>query len=348
MNIVTPYYIFDKEKFQNMIKSYQEIGSVYYPIKANDCDLVVNVAVEQGCCFEVDSIEHINNLITIKGISPDRILYSYPIREIKDIKQAAKLGVSKYVIDSIDEYNKVKENTLGAVYCVRLNVVDILNVIVEPEQNKWGLSINQSKDLIDTVRKNGDIVEGLSFYLFNEIEKKDSLIKLLKKIGEQFLDYDFQYLNIGGGLSIDDLNEVKENLMLLKKSKCIKKIIIEPGSPLLNPCIDMIVSVIAIKMVGQKRFVFINAGIYNGLIDVIIKKRRFDIVGCDKVNETEETLVCGLSSDVSDFLGSYHLQKHLRVGDQLIIKECGAYSTVMQTDFYKKSKIKMILKGEMI
>jgi diaminopimelate decarboxylase len=142
---------------------------------------------------------------------------------------------------------------------------------------------------------------------------------------------------------------MENNLEKTKISIGAEKIIIEPGTHLLNPCIDMIVSITAIKKINDKKIIFINSGIYYGLIDVIIKKRVFIIEHFDKEkdkipspeSENEKYLVFGSSSDVSDYLGEYELHKDLEVGNQLIIKECGAYSSVMQTGFYKKSKIKI-------
>jgi diaminopimelate decarboxylase len=108
----------------------------------------------------------------------------------------------------------------------------------------------------------------------------------------------------------------------------------------------MIVSVTAIKKINNTKIIFINAGIYNGLIDIIIKKRYFAIEDLSKTKETnvEETIVCGSSSDVSDYLGRHKIRTNLKIGDQLIIKETGAYSAVMQTIFCGKSKIELVIK----
>jgi ornithine decarboxylase len=358
MSIATPYYLFDKAKFIKDIQAYQQIGEVYYPIKANDDDLVVNAAIESSCSFEVDSIEHIKKLITRKGVNAERLLYSYPIREKKDIRKACKLGVKTYVVDSIEEYEKIVSIASEVSFFVRLNVVDALNLNLEPQRNKWGLSISDAKDLINLIRNDGNAVVGISFYLFNdkfnESNYMDELWKnLLDKISDNFLGFNLKYLNIGGNIDSIKVNSMKDALEKTKQAIGAEKIIIEPGAPLLNPCINMIVSVIAVRTVNQKRIVFINSGIYSGLIDTIIKKKCFNIEHFDATKNThlinkievEECLVCGSSSDVSDFLGEHSLSAKTKVGDKLVIKACGAYSTVMQTKFYKKNKIPMRIKG---
>lgn len=341
--IPTPYYLFDKERFTELLQAYQQMGDVYYPIKANDDDLIVNTVINLSCCFEVDSIEHIRSLVKVKEVEASRILYSYPIREEKDIIEAVQLGIKKFVVDSKDEYTLITKHLDDGAFFVRLNTVGILGSDLPPHRNKWGLSISKAKELIVRIRNDGNKVLGISFYLFEDIAKPKSLKGILEKICENFSGFHLEYLNIGGGFSVQRLTEVKKLLDKTKSAIGAKKIIIEPGKPLLDPCIDMVVSVMAIKKIGTSKLVFINAGIYSGLIDVVIKGRHFEI--CDLTvkngDKKETTLVCGSSSDVSDFLGEYELRSDLAVRDQLLIRECGGYSTVMQTNFYGKNRIEV-------
>lgn len=344
MNIATPFYILNKSKLKKLINEYKSIGEVYYPIKANDNELVVDAIINLSCCFEVDSIEHMNTLILHKGVNPGNLLYSFPIRDTTDIETAYGLGVKKFVVDSDKEFETISSIASDAGFFVRLNVADILSLHLQPQQNKWGMEISQAKELINTIKKRGNRVLGVSFYLFSEIANLDAMCRVLNVISESFSGFGLEYLNIGGGFSAYKLISIKSNLVEAQKSIGAKKIIIEPGAPLLNACIDMVVSIIGIKRIQGKRVIFINSGIYYGLIDIVIKNRDYKIVELiDKKNESKEsTLICGSSSDVSDFLGEYELSSSLNVGDQLIIKNCGAYSAVMQTNFYKKKTIQMI------
>ena len=346
--IPTPYYLFNEEKFATILETYQQIGDVYYPVKANDDDLIVEAAIKNSCCYEVDSIAHIRMLVNEKGINASQILYSYPIREEKDIEEAVILGIKRFVVDSTDEYEKINKYLDNGEFMIRLNVVDILGADLPPHRNKWGLSIQNAQKLIKKIKYDGKTVVGISFYLFEDIAKRKNLKLLLKIVSKEFAGFSLKYLNIGGGFSAQELVEFKNILDDTRLKIGADKIIVEPGRFLLNPCIDMIVSVIAIKRVGASKLVFINAGIYSGLIDVKIKGRQFDICDFEKksIDAYETTLVCGDSSDVSDFLGEYELRSNLKVRDQLIIKECGSYSNVMQTSFYKKSRIEMKVKDK--
>ena len=343
--IRAPYYLFDQKKFKNLIMDYKNIGEIYYPIKSNDDPLIIEFLIQEGCCFEVDSIEHIKQLITVYHLDPIRILFSYPILEQDDIIQANKFGIKKFVVDTQEEYENICSIISSPSFIVRLNAVEVLGPNYSPPHNKWGMTIDNAKALIDQIRaKNQDVI-GISFYLFKEIVSPQSLKNMLAAIRGEFYGYDLRFLNIGGGISPCDINKVNKDLCKTKEAIGASDVIIEPGTPLLNPCIDMIVSVTAIRYINGCRFIFINSGIYRGLIDTIIKQRHFDIQdeGVMQNSDFVKTIVCGASSDVSDCLGEYNLRSNLRVGDQLIIKECGAYSKVMQTCFCQKEHIPMIL-----
>lgn len=348
MKIKSPCYLFDKSEFKKAIQEYKTMGEVFYPVKSNDDDLIINTVIEESCCFEADSIEHIKLLINNYHVDSQKILYSYPIREKEDIIESNILGINNYVIDSESEYEKICEVVKEPNFYVRLNAVDILDNNYPAFQNKWGLSIENAKKLIQRIRVQNHKVIGISFYLFSEIVSFDSLKKMLNRIKVEFINYNIKYLNIGGGVFPSEINKLDKVLCDTKKAIGAKNIIIEPGTPLLNSCIDMVVSITAIRNINNHRFIFINSGIYNGLIDVIIKKRHFIIEDTILENKSNKihTIVCGCSSDVSDCLGEYHLRANLSVGDQLIIKGCGAYSAVMQTNFYRKKPILMMIKDE--
>jgi len=140
---------------------------------------------------------------------------------------------------------------------------------------------------------------------------------------------------------------MKSYLETVRTTVGAKHIVLEPGRYLLNPCIDMVVSVTSVRNINANRLVFINAGIYTGLLDAVVKGKKYQV---DDERQTSTSklaraYICGSSSDISDTLGEYKLRADLAGGDTLIIKECGAYSAVMQTHFCGKDQVKMVLKG---
>ena len=274
----TPYYSFNRKKFVEMLREYSQQGLIFYPIKANDDELIVTTAIEKGCGFEVDSIEHIEFLVRRYNTNPEQIIYSFPIKKAEDIARANKLGIRKYAVDSLDEYLKVLLYVDKPQILIRLNANLIVGGLTTA-QDKWGFTVCGAKSLIKDIQsKSKATIWGISFYLCSEINSTDNFRKLLKAIEDNFSHNVFEVIDIGGGISIDMLSELSSDLKSIKtKLKC-KEIVLEPGRHLLDPCVTMQTSVLAIKTAGDGlNIAFIDASIYNGLIDVIIKNKRFEI-----------------------------------------------------------------------
>lgn len=345
MPVRTPYYVFDRVLFASLLRTYCTYGKVYFPVKANDSALVCSELDKCHCGYEVDSIEQIRALVQ-SGACPEDICYSYPVREGPDIREASNAGVRLFVVDSMAEYQKIRRLSSNVDFVIRLNVLNILNSSLPPEQNKWGLSLHEAASLISTIRRDKEKVAGISFYIADVIRQDDAFQIVLRAISSSFAGVMFEFVNIGGGISLEKLRTLAPLLERVKRTVVAKYIVIEPGRHLLNPCIDLITSVISVRYIDMNRLVYINAGVYSGLLDAVLKRKRYIVVD-EQQNPTSalaRAYICGSSSDVSDTLGEYELRTDMAVGDTLVIKECGAYSAVMQTHFCGKDHADMIVK----
>ena len=302
MEWTTPFYQFNKDKFIYLLEKYQKTGTVYYPIKANDDSLIISIVRDHDCCFEVDSIEHIELLIDKFHINPQKILYSYLVRKKNDVIVAISKGIKYFVVDSIEEYEKILSISTNVKIIIRLNVLQMLNKDISPAHNKWGLSLKEAREILIKQNKEYSAVIGISFYIAAEAEYKDCFENVLNTISSNYKGFNINILNIGGGISVEHLEDLKEILAKTQKSIGAKNIFIEPGRYLLNPCIDLIVSIVAIKVVNHNRLIFIDAGIYNGLIDGVVKNKKYNVIDEKSTNESQLSTyyVCGSSSDISD------------------------------------------------
>lgn len=332
----TPYYIFNKKTFDSLLAEYCKRAEVYYPIKANDNCQIVKAVIEQNAAFEVDGIRHIQQLVNRYFVDPQRIIYSFPIKKENDIKIAKSLGIIKYVVDSFDEFNKVDKIVKNPHYIIRLNANAIVGGL-SASQDKWGILPSEINDIIRQIKLRRGVLFAISFYLSSEINSVENFRKIFQYLQTINLG-EFYAVDIGGGLKIDALNQLASDIDAIRRRTIGNKIIVEPGKDLLDPCFQMKVSIIAEKKsMDGKRILFIDAGIYHGLLDVIVKNKHFDIYDI-KNGVKEQFFVCGCSSDVSDYIGNYELSNSLNIGDCLYINGCGAYSSVMTTNFYSQKR----------
>lgn len=308
---------------------------MYYPIKANSNFALVSFLNNFVDGYEVDSLYHISTLIRKHKVSADRILYSYPLKNRKEIRSALNMGISNFVIDDINECRQILDVASTPVkLIVRIDVtsyIKVQNLIV-----KWGATSHEISEIIRSINDSIHKINGFSFYLPQEISSFENFELVIDKLFAEFDVGNYDILDIGGGIADDMLPKIVSKLQsFISRSKT--KIIIEQGQYLLNPTIDLQVNVLEVRYKNRNKMVFIDSGIYHGLLDAILKKVNYKIVAGNTC-ETEECIVCGDSSDISDIIGVYKLPKNIKCGDLLTIKGCGAYCEEFITPFSKKKK----------
>ena len=331
-------YIIYKDKLLDLVKEYGKTAFVYYPIKANSSPEIVDIIDPHITGYEVDSIELLEFVINDCKISPSRVLYSSLINDLVDYKRVLDLGVDFFVIDSMEQLSMLcslaEEHALK--FLIRIDVSDILNC--DGIITKWGCPTCQIPNIAERIKTTNHVFRGISFYLPQEIYSLSNIYKLISTIESLVVGMDIATLNVGGGMCIQDFDSIIE--FIRKKPQFSNlEIIVEPGRYLLDPCVDMISVIKAIKQSNGKKLVFIDCGIYNGLIDCVIKHKKLDISPkkTDSVQgKTELCIICGITSDVSDVLGEFELPEDVQVGTELVIRGTGAYCRELETQFYKK------------
>lgn len=341
-----PYYSFDKQKFLAGLRAYSSCFDVFYPCKVNSCDLIIEAVNNSESCFEVDSIELIKHLVINKGINPNKILYNFLIRSESDIKTALDLGVSMFAIDDLNAVLEMEQFDISVEYIVRVSIKEFLHIDeLSGFIDKWGNSVREIKKIISYINQySKGKVKGISFYYPQEYNTYERIIKTIDTIIKEFNCAERKYcIDIGGGISESEAVQIYHRY----QNQGIK-FIIEPGRHLIGDCLNLICSIIDVRIRGGKKYVFLDVGVYSGLADCIIKNHKFEVdFGVDSF-ETEEVMLCGCTSDISDVLGIYRAPKQaIKKGTQLTIKNCGAYCIEFYMNFsgHKPLKIMELLDG---
>lgn len=334
-NNETPFFVFRKEQFKKLFIHFSKFGKIYYPVKANDHIEILREVDALGGCFEVDGLYHIEYLLSI-GVSPEQIQFSIPIKKQNDVEKALEYGIKSFVIDTEEEYHKIAQKGKNIQFMIRISITDILH-IQEISHSKWGMSLKKATTIANSIESDGNHFLGISFYLPKEIYNPENFTTVLDQISKNFKAKHLEVLDIGGGLDNSFSSNFKDELNKIKQLLNVGTIVVEPGRNLIDPCIDMVVSVIGISKRGRNMWAYIDAGIYSGLLDCIIKNKIFKMSILHKsgspFSKTYKYAISGPTSDSLDFLGEYTFNAPLDVDDRLIIHNCGAYTYVLNTDF---------------
>lgn len=326
-------YIINKNKIIEELKLLNKKFSVFYPVKANSNLSVLRMIDSFVDGYEVDSLHHINKLLKKIDVSPDRVLYSYPLKTKREISQAICMGIKKFAVDNLAECNNIiAANDNNSCFIIRVDVTDYID---EGNLIKWGASSNEIPLIIESIEKSGNKLLGFSFYLPQEIVGAENFESVVLALDKRYNLKQYDVLDIGGGYSNNMLLKVQE-ILFNNLKLATTRVIIEQGRFLLDPAIDMLVTIIGVREKKGIKLVFVDSGIYHGLLDVIIKEKHFqiDLIGRTSLTtELQTYLVCGDTSDISDTIGFYDLPADIKVGDKLLIHNCGAYCEELITAF---------------
>ena len=112
----TPCLIIDldviRKNYQDL-RTYLPFAKVYYAVKANPDDAVVELLRDLGSSFDVATRFELDQLLRL-GVEPDRMSFGNTIKKEKDIAYFYEKGVRLYVTDSITDLDKISRAAPGS------------------------------------------------------------------------------------------------------------------------------------------------------------------------------------------------------------------------------------------
>ena len=354
-NKKTPFLIIDKSKIE---KKYDELknnlpyAKIYYAVKANPEDEIVQLLDKKGSNFDVATIYEMDQLLRL-GISTDRMSYGNTIKKEEDIAYAYKKGMRLFATDSESDLNKIARNAPGSRVFFRL-LCDGSGADW-PLSRKFGAYPDMIFRLALKAKKLNLIPYGLSFHVGSQqrdIGQWDNAIAQCKYLFDSLSDADIELklINIGGGFPSNYLEPTQEIGIYAKEiTRFLKEdfgdnlpeIIIEPGRSIVA---DSGVLVSEIIMISSKsattnyEWVYTDVGKFGGLIETIDEAIKYPIL-TDNLNyeKTKEIILAGPTCDSMDILYEnykYKLDKNLKEGDKLYFLTTGAYTASYSSIYF--------------
>lgn len=348
----TPFFLFSKNK---ILHNYQEFKKlfpdplVHYAMKANSEPEVLKTLSEAGSGFEVASKFELDMLKPLK-VLPEKIIYGTSVKPASHIKEFAKYGVDRFAFDSFPEIDKIAAIAPGSRVYVRTIANDSGSVFKFSE--KFGTDTASIIPLLTHAKDVGLHPYGISFHVGSQASDPDawanvllSLRSIIQDLKENGITLDV--LNLGGGYpckyvsseNIPTLNEIaKRTLKEYKKLPYKIKLMLEPGRGIIADTAVLVVSVIArVERMGST-WLFLDAGVYNGLFETMAYQgsTRYPVESMRPVGNSGESLfeLAGPTGDSPDVITREALlSKDIEVGDKLIFRNVGAYSLTVISRF---------------
>ncbi|MEJ5227108.1 type III PLP-dependent enzyme [Thermodesulfovibrio sp.] len=338
-----PYLLIDREILRDKIYTIGKgilNSKVFYAVKANPDIEVLRFLNEFNVGFEIASEGELAILQELK-VSADRIITSNPIKTFKFLKAAVDYGIDYYAFDSIAEVDKMAKYAPSKKVYVRLTVPN--EGSEWPLSKKFGVEIEEAVELMIYAQKRGLKPVGITFHVGSQcsniynwhtaIDKARQVKELAQKEG-----ISIEMLNIGGGYPIEYLKKVPdietiENKIdsLLQKSFPGTDIFIEPGRAVVGDAGVFVAKIIGKAKRGDENWLYIDVGVFNGLMESIGGIKYQYIVGSR--GEEKEWTIAGPSCDSFDVIDRGVVLPEPDVGSLILILSAGAYTVSYASEF---------------
>jgi ornithine decarboxylase len=276
------------------------------------------------------------------GVPAHEAHFNNPIKPREQLMAAARAGVRWYVVDCVEELNKIGSVKGDAEMTLRIETQNIGSDW--PLTGKFGATPPEANDILHAARKLGFDVAGVSFHVGSQCRNLDNWrigILNAKRTFDMMrhLGMEPRLLNIGGGFPVKHHKPIPSieriggsvNEAIADFAPHLR-VMAEPGRFLVSDCAWLVARVTGTAVRRGTRWVYLDAGIYQGMMEAL-GGLEYEI-RTDRHDREIPCTVAGPTCDSTDVMArDKALPEDLQEGDYVYIPNAGAYTTAYSTDF---------------
>jgi len=346
LNRSTPFLLMRESIINTRIKEFEDYQSeqceVYYAVKANSDIGVLSLIARSGLGFEIASEGELELLLNL-GVSSQRIITSNPIKSSQFIEKLLQVGISRFVVDSYDELEKICSQKPDAEI--------VLRIIVDNSQSTWpldekyGVEVTEANIFLQKAKSLGLNPIGLTFHVGSQCVSDaawKSALFAASNVWDQAASEGIllNYLNMGGGFPAshgDVIPNIKETFRSILSCLSDKfpsdiQIAVEPGRGLVADAGVLVASVIGKATRRDGEWVYLDVGVWNGLTESIGGIEYSFFTGNSDVSGKNIT-IAGPSCDSFDVVSKSVILNTPMTGDRIMIFPAGAYTSTYASNF---------------
>jgi len=339
---MTPFLKLDPSKaeraYRALVTALPAGTRTHFAMKANPHPSLLCALNEAGTGFEVASYAELAQLIAL-GITHPDVLFSNPIKSGADIARTAAAGVRRFAFDSEGEANKIADAAPHSAVYVRLKTASSSGV---PSEGKFGVGVDRAVQLMLYAKSIGLEPYGVAFHVGSQTESgapwRDAITRSAAVI-DQLLSAGvrIQTLNLGGGFPAAYADTppslittigaaIKDALVQLSYPV---QLLAEPGRCLAAPTGVLVASVIGVADRGSTRWVHLDVGAFNGLMEALETGNRLAYPVRDSRGQSTllRCRLTGPTCDSQDTIMDAAVSATLTAGDRVAFLQAGAYTS---------------------
>ncbi|HPE67774.1 MAG TPA: type III PLP-dependent enzyme [Thermotogota bacterium] len=346
----TPFLVLDMEQIERNYRRLQQAvprSVIYYAVKANSHAAILKTLDRLGSCFDVASRGEIEKLLSL-GISPERMSFGNTIKKEPDIAFAYEMGIPYYAVDCEMEVEKIARNAPGAKVYGRIQMSSVDSDW--PLSKKFGTDIDHVQSILVLAKQLGLEPYGVTFHVGSQTYNKYRWKEAIVEVSEIFYSLkenhgiELKLVNLGGGIpiahvrpipSVEEIGTIVSEAIdnLLGDVEGLQ-VFIEPGRSMAGDAGTLVSRVLLRSRKQTEEWLYIDAGVFHGLMETI-ENFRYEIIVPGR--EYEETKIFTLAGPTCDSVDMVYEEVELPQGttyqDVLYFKNTGAYTAEYGTHF---------------
>ncbi len=359
----TPLYLYDEGELRTRLAQYAAAagaGNVAYASKALLIGRIAKLVAEEGMLLDVVGQGELEFALRV-GFPPERILLHGVYKSFAALQRAAKEGVGRVVVDSMEEIAAIGR---AAREAGRTQEVLIrLQLGIDPHTHpslstsvplsQFGITIEDGQAL-EAVRRalaeEGVALRGYHSHIGSAIEELEPFRRAAEALGDFAVhahagtNFWPEELDLGGGLGIqpeapaplDVAQAARDGLapFAADLGLPLPRLMFEPGRYIVGPSGITVYRVAGRKKVGDGRtYLFVDGGMSDNPRPALYGAYPEMAAAREGGDETELVDVAGLHCETGDVLARGVRLPILQTGDFLLALDTGAYNHSMASHY---------------
>lgn len=350
----TPLYVYDGEKIVNQYKRLKNAFGdtrvkIKYAAKALTNQSVLTLLQRAGAGVDVVSIQELH-LALRAGFAPSEIMFTPNCVDFREIEEAVSLKVHVNV-DNLPFLERFGQQ-YGSSYpvCVRINPhIDAggnEKIMTGHRESKFGISIEQEKEILALVSKYNITVEGIHVHSGSDFKSADAFVHAASIMFGVAKDYpSLSFIDFGSGFKVaykegdhaTDIEELGKKMSTAFKSFCAEygkelELWFEPGKFLVSESGFLLTSCTVIKETPACTFIGVNSGL-NHLIRPMMYNAYHSIFNVSNPGGAPKKYnVVGYICETDTFGKALEISE-AKEGDIICMKNAGAYGFSMSSNY---------------